>query len=191
LAALLADQAGCSVVGQIAPGDDLPASLAVYQPEAILWDIGPAPSKLALEELAEISGGIPPAVVLLPDDTLASQALNAGGRGLLLRDSNPLQLVLALISVSEGLVVLDPRLAAAVAAAGEIPQSPLLEELTPRELQVLQLLAEGLSNKAIALRLSISEHTVKFHVNALMGKLGVESRTQAVVRATRLGLILL
>jgi DNA-binding NarL/FixJ family response regulator len=58
-------------------------------------------------------------------------------------------------------------------------------------LEVLQLLAEGLPNKTIAYRLGISEHTVKFHVNAILGKLGAQSRTEAVVRATRLGLILL
>ncbi|MBI1880571.1 MAG: response regulator transcription factor, partial [Chloroflexi bacterium] len=63
--------------------------------------------------------------------------------------------------------------------------------LTPRELEVLQLLAEGLPNKAIARRLDISDHTVKFHVNAILSKLSAQSRTDAVVRATRLGLILL
>ena len=65
-------------------------------------------------------------------------------------------------------------------------EPPLVEELTPRELQALRLLAEGLPNKTIAQRLDISEHTVKFHVNALLGKLAVGSRTEAVVRATRL-----
>jgi two-component system nitrate/nitrite response regulator NarL len=65
------------------------------------------------------------------------------------------------------------------------------EELTAREREVLQLLAEGLPNKAIAARLTISEHTVKFHVNAILTKLGVQSRTEAVVRAVRLGLIML
>jgi two-component system nitrate/nitrite response regulator NarL len=67
----------------------------------------------------------------------------------------------------------------------------LIEPLTPRELEVLRLVAEGLPNKTIAARLDISEHTVKFHVNTILGKLGVASRTEAVVRATRLGLILL
>jgi DNA-binding NarL/FixJ family response regulator len=65
------------------------------------------------------------------------------------------------------------------------------EVLTPREQEVLQLLAEGLPNKTIADRLYISEHTVKFHVNAILSKLGAQSRTEAVVRATRLGLLLL
>ncbi len=64
-------------------------------------------------------------------------------------------------------------------------------ELTPRETQVLQLLAEGLPNKVIASQLEISEHTVKFHINSIMGKLGAQSRTDAVMRATRSGLILL
>jgi DNA-binding NarL/FixJ family response regulator len=71
---------------------------------------------------------------------------------------------------------------------GEIPP---VEDLTPRELQVLQLLAEGLSNKTIADRLSISEHTVKFHVAAILGKLEAHTRTEAVTRAIREGLIIL
>ena len=70
-------------------------------------------------------------------------------------------------------------------------RAALVEPLTPRELEVLRLMAEGLPNKTIAARLEISEHTVKFHVNTILGKLGVASRTEAVVRATRLGLILL
>ena len=65
------------------------------------------------------------------------------------------------------------------------------EDLTPRELDVLRLVAEGLPNKEIAHRLDISEHTVKFHVNALLRKLGAHSRTEAVTAATRSGLILL
>jgi DNA-binding NarL/FixJ family response regulator len=72
----------------------------------------------------------------------------------------------------------------------EAPSTPV-DPLTPRELEVLNLLAEGFSNKLIADRLRISEHTVKFHVNAILGKLGAETRTEAVVAAARLGLILL
>ena len=67
----------------------------------------------------------------------------------------------------------------------------LAEALTPRELEVLQLLAEGLSNKLIAARLGISEHTAKFHVNAILGKLGAQTRAEAVAQAARLGLLLL
>ena len=89
------------------------------------------------------------------------------------------------------MVVLDSNLAAAVLPdKSEMPVPPV-EELTPRELEVLGLLAEGLANKAIAYRLDISEHTVKFHVNSILSKLGAQSRTEAVIYATRLGLILL
>ncbi len=66
-----------------------------------------------------------------------------------------------------------------------------VETLTRRELEVLRLLAEGLPNKAVAYRLDISEHTVKFHVNSILTKLSAQSRTEAVTTATRLGLILL
>ena len=67
--------------------------------------------------------------------------------------------------------------------------SRIYEKLTPRELEVLALIAEGLPNKKIAQKLEISEHTIKFHVNAIIGKLGVESRTEAVTRAARLGIL--
>ncbi len=106
----------------------------------------------------------------------------------------------ALLAVAEGLAVLDADFQQALAgpnpSSSPAPQyggdePPPVEELTPRELEVLRLVAEGLPNKTIAQRLDISEHTVKFHVNALLGKLGVGSRTEAVVRATRLGLIFL
>ena len=73
--------------------------------------------------------------------------------------------------------------------ASELAADTLFDDLTPREKEVLQLVAEGLTNKAIAQQLAISEHTVKFHVNAIMGKMNAQSRTEAVVRATRLGLI--
>ena len=71
------------------------------------------------------------------------------------------------------------------------PEPAVYEALTPRELEVLELLAEGLSNRAIATALAISEHTVKFHVSSIFGKLGVENRTAAVRRGVRLGLIAL
>jgi DNA-binding NarL/FixJ family response regulator len=93
--------------------------------------------------------------------------------------------------VALGLASLDPALAAALIPPQDQAPTPPAEELTPRELEVLRLVAQGLPNKAIAQRLEISEHTVKFHVNAILGKLGVQSRTEAVVHATRLGLILL
>ena len=107
------------------------------------------------------------------------------------RTASAVRLEATIHAVAQGLAVIEPELLADVWPAGPPVESDLAEELTPRELEVLQLLAEGLANKAIAQRLTISEHTVKFHVNAIMSKLGAQSRTAAVVRATRLGLIML
>jgi len=190
LAALLADQPGCTVVGQVAGDSDLLAMLDVYSPDVLMWDLGWDPTS-ALETLAELRDAGPPIVVLLTDESDAAEVWAAGARGLLPRDADPKSLLAALTAVAHGLVALDPTVTGALLPATGREAVSLVEELTPRELEVLQLLAEGLPNKTIARQLSISEHTVKFHVNAILGKLGAQSRTEAVVRATRLGLIIL
>ena len=190
LAALLTGQPGCTVVGQKAGETDLLDGITVYRPDVVVWDLGwdPAP---ALEHLTGLRDDRFPIVVLLTDENLATDAWVAGARGLLLRDASAEELVAALQAITRGLAVLDPTLAKAVLPARERPPGPLVEDLTPRELEVLQFLAEGLPNKTIAHQLGISEHTIKFHVNSILGKLGAQSRTEAVVRATRLGLIIL
>ena len=88
-------------------------------------------------------------------------------------------------------MVLDESFATLLLRDAPVPPEELAEPLTPRELEVLQLLSQGLPNKRIAQRLAISEHTVKFHVNAILGKLGVQSRGEAMVQAVRLGLVAL
>lgn len=192
LAALLDIQPECVVAGQLASSGDLAAESAVYHPDALLWDLGwdPAPDSLPLPagELDDLQLRV---VVLLPDSSLASRAWALGARGLLYRNADADVLVAALQAVAQGLSVLDPALADSILPPADGSAPGLVEELTAREMQVLQLLAEGLSNKAIAHDLDISDHTVKFHVNSILGKLGAQSRTDAVVRATRLGLILL
>ena len=198
LATLVAQQPDCAVVGQMAAHVDILAGLRLYQPDVVVWDLGwepaPGPSEAptALERLAEVRDTGQPVVALLPDDRYAALAWAAGVRGLLLRDVDAATLALALPAVARGLVVCDAALVAGLLPARQQP--PLIssaEALTPREQEVLALLAEGLPNKTIADRLHISEHTVKFHVNAILSKLGAQSRTEAVVRATRLGLLLL
>jgi DNA-binding NarL/FixJ family response regulator len=154
-------------------------------PEVILWD--PGAEDLALERPATPDAG-PPVVVLVVDAAHAARALAGGARGVLPRDAGADLLATAATAAAVGLVVLDPALA--VPAAGREPEL-LIEELTPREHEVLQHLAEGLPNREIARRLAISEHTVKFHVDAILGKLGAHSRTEAVARAARHGLVML
>ena len=116
---------------------------------------------------------------------------SGGVSGLLPRDAATDAVSSALLAAANGLLLLDPVYINTVSQTPSPSGEPLIEALTPREIEVLQLVAEGLANKAIARELDISDHTVKFHLNAIMGKLGVNSRTEAVVRATRAGLILL
>lgn len=189
LAALLADRPECTIVGQVAGKDDVSSALDSHRPDVVVWDLGWDPSD-ALERLADLGDSRPPVVVLLPDQGHAAEAWAAGAIGLLFRDTDVERLVAALSAAARGLATLEPELASPVGARSRA-STPLAEALTPRELEVLGLLAEGLPNKTIAQRLGVSESTVKFHVNAILGKLGAQSRTEAVTRATRLGLILL
>jgi DNA-binding NarL/FixJ family response regulator len=206
LATLLADHPNLTVIGRVASEVDLPAQLDVYHPDVIVFDLGWDPhltptsarlgsdsvsARTSLESLAELRETGLPIVALLPDESYTAEAWTAGARGLLLRNTDTEKLQAALLAVSQGLVALDPALTTAALPSPETEPPRLAEALTPRELEVLQLLAEGLANKTIARRLDISDHTVKFHVNAILSKLGAQSRTDAVVRATRLGLILL
>lgn len=137
-----------------------------------------------------------PAVLLLSDEPLAAQDL-AGlplrAWGLLPLDASEEELLASIHALHQGLMVsapafLQPLIGRAISTTSE---DYLVEELTEREMEVLDLLAEGLANKQIALELSISEHTVKFHVSSIYTKLGATNRTEAVRIGARLGLITL
>ena len=130
-------------------------------------------------------------VTLAPEQSLTTGAWSAGARGILSREAEPARIAAALQAVDQGLVAVEPALGGAFLPSRNQAIAYQVEELTKREREVLELLAEGLSNRSIAVRLEISEHTVKYHVNAILRKLGAQSRTEAVVRATRSGLILL
>ncbi len=188
LAALLADQPGCTVVGQMAASEYASLEPGVFSADLVLWDLGWDPA--AVLEVLETTESATPAVVLVLDESYANEAWAAGARGLLQREVDVATLMGALIAVSQGLAVLDPELSPAFSVPQASERPPLTQAvLTPRELEVLGLIGDGLPNKTIAGRLDISEHTVKFHVNAILGKLGAQSRTEAVTLATRMGLI--
>lgn len=189
LAALLADVPGCEVVGQMSSLSltaDFPLDL-LTPPDAIIWDMGWDPAEAVLD-WPDMPA---PVVALLSDGEQAAAVWQSGVRGILLRDMDSDKLLAAAYAVANGLVIVEPQLAGTLPPIAESDDFTPDDPLTPRELEVLQRLAEGLTNKAIAQELGISEHTIKFHVNAIMGKLHAQSRTEAVVRATRLGLILL
>jgi DNA-binding NarL/FixJ family response regulator len=163
---------------------------------AAVWVLD-APAAPALDALmAQRYSDTPRAAVVLSDEPgMANQLARAGLRGwaCLAREADADQLDLAVRSAEAGLVLLDlPLAATSLALSGMVATAPqAMEPLTARELQVLQLVAQGLPNKGIARRLGISENTAKFHVASLCGKLGASSRTEAVTLAARRGLILL
>lgn len=138
----------------------------------------------------------PPACLLLGENSQAARVL-AGlplrAWGLLPLDASEEELLAAVFALHEGLMTASPALMQPLLGAAPAihDTDELVEELTPRELDVLQLLAQGLANKQIALQLNISEHTVKFHSSAIYAKLGVTNRTEAVRRGARLGLVVL
>ncbi|MBI3793096.1 MAG: response regulator transcription factor, partial [Gemmatimonadetes bacterium] len=138
-----------------------------------------------------------PAIVLLveePTPAIARDAIAAGVRALLPRDAAESALHAAVRAAAAGLIVLTPEAARPDPARrpgrppGDAPRAGLL---TPRELEVLQALAEGLANKQVAARLGISEHTIKTHVAAVFDKLGVTTRAEAVARGVQLGVLML
>jgi DNA-binding NarL/FixJ family response regulator len=169
----------------------LEVAARVARPDVIVVDAGVSPA-FAYEAIRTLTVETPVLALTATDDVLP--AIAAGASGALQRDS-PGDLVLAAAgALHSGLAVFDrsfvsrlvptaPATAAATAIEGE------KEELTPREQEVLALLAEGLSNKEIASRLDISDHTAKFHVNSILQKMGAQKRVEAVVRAARLGII--
>lgn len=189
LAALLSGQQDITVE-EAALDADLSALADVHDPDVIVWDLGGDAAR-ATGHLSTIQDLDAPVIVLDNDDAIAAEAVAAGARGALLRETDGPALLTALRAVAQELVVIDPSFAPAVVSARSGGRDAPADDLTPREREVLQLLAEGLPNKQIAQRLRISEHTVKFHVNTIFSKVGAHSRTEAVTRAARLGLIVL
>jgi DNA-binding NarL/FixJ family response regulator len=186
---LLASEAGLRVTGQYAPAPDLAIAARDAAPHVVAWDVG-VDAAAGLERFREAHDGALPAVLLLPNTGAAAEAWSAGARGVVARDTDGPRLAAALRACALGLVTFDERMAEALLGpAGRL--APPGDMLSPRELDVLQLLAQGLPNKSIADRLHISDHTAKFHVNAILAKLGAQTRTEAVVRAARLGLVAL
>jgi DNA-binding NarL/FixJ family response regulator len=185
------------VVGSNATMETLAEMLADTAPDVVLIDSSGEPFEPMLESLLASGLASDVSVVIFGDGitpAASADALRAGIRAALPGDISPDQLVAALEAVANGLLVLHPSHANETLPAGSAPSralDELAESLTRRELEVLQMLAAGLSNKEIAARLNISEHTVKFHVASILGKLGAASRTEAVSLGIRRGLVLL
>jgi two-component system, NarL family, response regulator YdfI len=199
LEALVASGPGLAVVGQVASMEAATQASEALLPDIVLveheWDDAAlVPGLLALGE-----GGHAPAVVVLtenPSALWAAVALRSRVRAVLPREATAAEIIAAVEGAAAGLVVLHPVSAeAALASLAAAPTTAVTDTpaqpLTPREVEVLHMLAEGLGNKTIARRLGISEHTVKFHVGSIFAKLNASSRTEAVTLGVRQGLVML
>jgi len=191
LAGLLTVLPHCEIVGQY-NSQTLLLDLVeddMEEVQVVVWDVGWDMPEL-LPEWQDIEM---PIVVLLPEIEDTAGVWASGVAGILSREVDADSLFTAVQAVKQGLYVFDKTMGYPVMTNSRrlMDVDTAVEQLTERENEVLQLVAEGLTNKAIARQLHISDHTVKFHINAIMTKLDAQSRTEAVVRATRLGIILL
>ncbi len=193
---ILEDQPGLEVVGEAEDGEEAVALVSRLHPDVVLMDIA-MPKMNGIEATRLIKKESPATSVLIltayDDDQYIYALLDAGAAGYLLKSVRGEELAQAVRAVAEGESVLHPAIAAKVfkrytdpgqaAAPGEV------EPLTEREFEVLAMAAKGLSNKMIARELHLSDRTVQVHLSNIFGKLGVASRTEAVITALRRGLL--
>jgi DNA-binding NarL/FixJ family response regulator len=178
------------VVGEAADGREAVHLAHRLRPNVVLMDLlmpeldGVAATKIIRSELPETEVV---ALTSVLEDASVVGAVRAGAIGYLLKDTKAQELRQAIKSAAAGQVQLAPQAAARLMREVSAPERP--ETLSEREVDVLRLLARGLANKEIAGELSIAEKTVKTHVSSILGKLGVQSRTQAALYAGRIGLV--
>lgn len=164
------------------------SSVETLRPDVVL-------AAASLDDLAPPSDGSAPTIVLLSDRAepgWTPEAVRLGVRAVLRSDASSGEVLAAVQAASNGMAVVDPEELEALLAAGTpAPVSAEASVLTPREREVLRMMAEGAANKIIAWKLGISEHTVKFHVASILGKLHAATRAEAVAIGMRRGLILI
>jgi two-component system, NarL family, response regulator YdfI len=196
LEAIVRNNPSFKLVGSLPTIIGFAARIRELQAHVVIADLAFDDTQLfsAASELERAGIGV---VVLIDEPSVGwtARALQAGVRAILPRESSENEIVSAVLAVDRGLVLLDPEvtkeLASQTRTVTSTPENTAdsLEELTPREIEVLRLMAEGFGNKQIAARLGISDHTVKFHISSILAKLSVSSRTEAVTQGIRMGLI--
>jgi NarL family two-component system response regulator LiaR len=192
---LIDTEPGMELVGEAADGVEAVLKTRSLQPDVILLDLV-MPRKDGIEAIGEIKGENPEARILVltsfAEDDKVFPAIQAGALGYLLKDSSPQELLKAIREVYRGESSLHPTIARKLIRElhrplGSLP--PTEEPLTEREMEVLSLVARGLSNQEIADRLVVSERTVRTHISNILGKLHLANRTQAALYAVREGLV--
>jgi DNA-binding NarL/FixJ family response regulator len=189
LASILAMLPGIALVATAADGEEALAAVARHRPDVVLMDLR-MPRLDGVEATARIAAEHPTTRVVVlttfADDASVRAAIRAGASGYLTKDAGADQLRAAIEAASAGAAALDPTVLRSLAAPP--PPAPAPDNLTPREIEVLRLIAGGLSNDEIAARLVVAEATVKTHVNNIFAKIGARDRAQAVAYAFRTGL---
>jgi NarL family two-component system response regulator LiaR len=196
ICALLATEPSIEVVGEALDGHEALAKAQALQPDVILMDLV-MPGMDGLEATQQIMASQPGTRVLVltcfsGDDKIFA-AIRAGALGYLLKDSGPGELVQAIKQVHRGESSLHPIVARRLLRelSPPIDRNPQTDLLTDRELQVMRLVAQGQTNRQIAEELSIAEATTRSHVNRILSKLSLDSRTQAALYALREGIVTL
>jgi DNA-binding NarL/FixJ family response regulator len=185
LRAVLSTQPDFDVVGEAESGAQTLQQVTLLQPDILLLDLE-MPQGNGVETLAQLAqqGALVRVIIFTAFDTddRIVEAVRAGAKGYLLKGAPRAELFTAIRVVATGGSLLQPVIASKL--INRLTQSPTIAEaLTPREVEVLALIAQGLPNKEIAERLIITERTVKFHASAILGKLGATNRTEAVALA--------
>jgi DNA-binding NarL/FixJ family response regulator len=195
---VLSTDAGLEIVGEAADGREAVYRTRLLRPDVVLMDVR-MPDLDGISATRDVLAAFPDVKVVIlttfEDDDYVFGALSAGASGFLLKRTRPEDLVVALHTIAEGDALLSPSVTSRVIERMARQPSPdarhgaRLEELTPREREVLALVAHGLSNGEIADTLVIGESTVKTHVKRILAKLGARDRVQAVIFAYETGLV--
>jgi DNA-binding NarL/FixJ family response regulator len=192
---MLEAESDMRVVGEAATGREALEQSRQLMPDVILMDVK-MPDMDGIEATRRLCREMPHVGVIFctmfEDDEFVFAGLQAGGRGYILKDADPETMLRAIRAVAHGESLLGSTIAQKVMRQfSAVPdrQMALVDDLTPRELEVLTLIAEGLPNKEIAQELTISEKTVKNHINNIFSKLHVYDRSQAMLYAIRQGLV--
>ncbi|MFG1952716.1 response regulator [Micromonospora sp. NPDC048830] len=195
MTALLASTPGLEVVGEAADADEAVRVAALRQPQVVIMDLHLGDGRSGVEATREIVARYPGTgvlvVTMLDDDDSVFAALRAGARGYLLKGAAPGEVERAVRAVANGEVLLGPVVASRAIgflAAGRTGGRAPFPELTDREREVLDLVAQGLGNVAVARRLTLSPKTVRNHLSNVLTKLQVADRGQAIQRAREAGL---
>jgi len=191
--ALLSKEQGMQVVGEATDGEQGVRQAQALKPDVVLMDLV-MPKLDGIEATRQITAQVPGARILVltsfATDDKVFPAIKAGALGYLLKDSGPDELIQAIRQVYRGEPSLEPSIARKVLSElAQPPKTPLTSEpLTEREMDILRLVAQGMSNGEIAQQLMIAEMTVRTHVSHILGKLHLASRTQAALYALKEGL---